>query len=148
MKRVILLYGNPQNGKSTLADRLRDEHGFHKISVDGEYVDFITSVHSAVSFELLGHFIAQHYQTIFSRTPSENVRGWHQHLLQTILAASTQHDAVVVEGFLLYDCKDQLEVALKEHSIRVFQIKAEAFGYVMEHPRLTAQDVAGLGLDN
>jgi hypothetical protein len=105
-------------------------------------------VHPLVFLPLLGQFIAQHYQTIFTRTGSENVQGWHQHLLQTIAVESAQHDSVVVEGFLLFDCKDQLEVALKEQSIHVFQVRAEGFGYILEEPRLTANDVAELGLDN
>jgi dephospho-CoA kinase len=40
MKRVILLHGNPANGKSTLAKRLKDQHEFHAISVDHVYVNF------------------------------------------------------------------------------------------------------------
>jgi len=146
MKRVVLVYGNPDNGKTTLADRLRDEHGFHLISIDDLYVQFIHSVHPLVDMPALGGFIAQHYQTMFSRTGVENVRGWHAHIQHTILDATTQHDAVAAEGFLLFDCKDRIEVALKEQGIRTFQIKAEGLGYVMEAPRLTVRDVAGLGL--
>jgi hypothetical protein len=122
VSRVILVFGNPNNGKSTLIDTLRGEHGFHSIAVDGVYVDFVRTLFPRFFLPELSGCILQHYDSIF-RLDSTRRQVWCQHLLNQVALASTQHPSVVVEGYLLYDCKDAIETELKKGGHRVFQIK-------------------------
>jgi hypothetical protein len=66
-------------------------------------------------------------------------------LLNEIINASDVHKDVVVEGYLLKDCRDKFEVALKEQGRQVFQIRMEGYGAVLEQPRLTVKEIAALG---
>ena len=52
-----------------------------------------------------------------------------------------------VEGYLLKDCRNKFEVALKEQGRQIFQIRMEGHGGMLEQPRLTAKEIAALGRD-
>jgi hypothetical protein len=92
----------------------------------------------------LRHYILQHYEAIFRHEPQRLAR-WHDHLLSKIVETSANHDAVLVEGYLLYDCKDKFSEVLEEQSIRSFRIKAEPFRYVLEHELVSVEEIAALG---
>jgi hypothetical protein len=147
--RVILLFGDPQHGKSRLTDTLRSEHGFHVISVDEVYVDFVRTLFPDFYLKVLGNYILQHYESFFKHDSTRR-QVWWQHLLNQIAQASAVHPSVVVEGYQLYDCKDAIETTLKQGERRVFQIKMERFGatlegYELQPQRLTPDEVAALG---
>jgi len=75
------------------------------------------------------------------------VAEWHSHLLDCIIARSQKHDQLVVEGYLLFDCKDDYEKALTKGSTQVFQIQAKNNLYSSIRGLLTIEQmIASLGL--
>ena len=150
MARVLLVFGPPGHGKTTLAEKLRIEHAFHRMSADDVYVEFVRAYFPTFYFAELRNCILQHYDFIFRLDPARR-QAWCQHLLNGIILAASNHPKVVVDGYQLYDCKDAIETVLKEASHQVFQLKVEDFGatevYQGLQPRLTAAEIAGLGDD-
>jgi broad-specificity NMP kinase len=142
MARIILIFGNPGNGKTTLANRLRAEHGFEVMSVDCLYVEFIKSHYSMLYFDDLSLYIDNHYNEVL-KSHDERVRNWHEHLFKNIVALSRRCDRLVVEGYLLFDCKDDYENRLTERSIRVVQVHAEGHSYSTRS--LSVEQIAWLG---
>ena len=67
MARIFLVFGNPGNGKSTLAKRLNAEHRFDVIAVDNVYVEWVKAFCPPLYFEALANYIAQHYHHILRR---------------------------------------------------------------------------------
>ena len=105
MSLVVLIYGEPGNGKSYLAERLQANHAFAVLGLDEEYVDFIRRQCPGVYFELLDYYIGPHYihilkaqwvsQRFFGR---DFVEEWHTHLQTRVQELSALHDQVAVEG--------------------------------------------------
>jgi hypothetical protein len=143
-RRVILISGDPNHGKSFVADALSEQHGFHVLGVDGIYVEFVRTAVQGLFLQALGQVILQHYDTMLSQS-QQAVEAWHRHLFAQIVLASDQHQALAVEGYLLRDCKDQFEVELKNQGREVFQIRIENRVPILESPRLTVAQVAALG---
>jgi hypothetical protein len=143
MARVLLLFGNPGNGKSPLAVRLKADHGFEVISVDDVYVEWVKSQHRNLYFPELHAHILQHYHSILGSHPGF-VNQWHAYLLALTLERSHEHDRLVVEGYLLFDCKDAYEQELTRRSVQVFQIEAEKYLY-SSSPKLSVEQIASLG---
>jgi hypothetical protein len=143
-RRVILISGYPDQGKSFLGEALRNQHGFHLIQIDGIYVQFIRNACLAVNFPAVSQFIYQHYNQIFVNVQG-GITAWHKHLFDEIIQASEKHRDLAVEGYLLKDCKDQFEIDLKEQGRQVFQIRMQGRVATLESPRLTAGEVADLG---
>ena|SRR5437762_11590839 len=114
MRRAVLVFGNPGNGKSTLADALSKHHGFHPLSVDAIYVAFVANSYPNLSLPDLRLYIAQHYDTIL-RLDAARESAWCSHLTELILAALQEHDAVVADGYLLYQCKDGIQTVFAEN---------------------------------
>jgi hypothetical protein len=146
MNRILLVSGDPNHGKSFLADELEANYQFTVMHVDGVYVRYVEQAYANVFLPDLHLYIAQHYQTIFALDPERQAK-WHQHLLGEVVAAARRHDAVAVEGYLLYDCKDQFEVALKQQSFAVFKIRVKQRAYFLQQRSLSVSDVAMLGLN-
>jgi len=69
-RRVILIFGDPNHGKSHLATQLRDNHGYHVVSLDEVYVKFIQNHYPDFFLPLLREVIAQHYNSIFAQDSS------------------------------------------------------------------------------
>lgn len=63
-RRIVLIYGEPQAGKSTLADELKIKHRFHVISLDEEYPKFVKIQYPNIYLPLLNRVIAQHYMLL------------------------------------------------------------------------------------
>jgi hypothetical protein len=143
-RRVILISGDPNHGKSFLAEALRNQHNFHLLSTDGMYVEFVRTAVQALFLPALGQVILQHYDTMLSQSP-QAVAAWHQHLFEHIVRASDEYGDLAVEGYLLKDCKDRFEVELKTQGRDVFQIRMENKAPILESPRLTVAQVAALG---
>jgi cytidylate kinase len=143
--RVILIHGYPGNGKTTVGKKLQSDHGCHLIEADDAYVGFVKERCGPLYLRELSQVIYQHYNHIFRSFGEDLVLSWHDHLLNQIIQASDAHNDVVVEGYLLKDCRNKFEVALKEQGRQVFQIRMEGFGPVLEQPRLTVKEIAALG---
>ena len=69
---------------------------------------------------------------------------WHSYLLALIIECSQKHDSLVVEGYLLFDCKDTYERQLTKYRAQVFQIHAENHLYSTT-ARLSIEEIASLG---
>jgi dephospho-CoA kinase len=65
-RRVVLVFGDPGNGKSHLATALREEHGYAVLSLDDVYVKFVRERFQALYLPALERVIAQHFQTILA----------------------------------------------------------------------------------
>lgn len=144
-RRVILISGYPNSGKSTFAKRLRDEHGFHLIETDLEYVSFIRQHCKQVDTPALRQIIYQHYNQVFRPLVTDGIAAWHRYLFNQIHQASDAHMDLVVEGYQLKDCRNAFEVQLKEQGRHVFQIVVEDYGAILQPPCLTVAEVAALG---
>jgi hypothetical protein len=143
-RRVILLSGNPNNGKSHLTKALHEQHGFHKIETDDVYVQYVRAFQPNFYLPVLGQVILQHYDYIFSGVPAL-VEQWHTHLLGLIVQASNEHPNIVVEGYLLRDCKDWFALTLREQGRQVFLVRMENRVPVLEQSAgLTVTEVASL----
>lgn len=156
MQRIFLIYGNPGSGKSTLAKNIKGHdiksgQSFELISVDQCYVDFIANEFPALNWEALNEFIAPHYARLkqwrlqfhkgFGRDPIDT---WHQHLLDFIKAKSKLYDNVVVEGYLLGDCKDEFEKQLSDNTRKIIQVQAKEQKYFIGNSALTLQEILKL----
>lgn len=100
MPRVVLIFGDPRQGKSTLADRLGTEHGYHVIHLDGVYVEFVKNRVQTLYLPVLNQVIQQHYNTMLSQSP-EVVQAWADHVASLVEDACRNHERVAVEGYLL-----------------------------------------------
>ena len=128
MARIFLLYGAPNHGKSTLAAKLKTDFGFDVIETDDAYVQFIKTRFPRIYFDDLHLYIAQHYHYVLG-CHADRVREWHEHLLGEIDKRAADCDQLVVEGYLLGDCKDAYEAKLTANGNQVAQIHAEKRSY-------------------
>ena len=100
MSFVVLIHGEPGNGKSYLAEKLQTEHSFAVLGIDETYVDFIRYYCPRLYFELLDYYIGPHYYHILKepREYSKNHLGrdfvgeWHTHLQSRVQELSALHD--------------------------------------------------------
>jgi len=103
--RVILIYGNPGNGKSYLAEKLEKNYGYHRIELDEVYVDFIRSQYASLDSPILRNIIAQHYNLLGAchqcGVHPDALEKWQDHVVSIAENASQQYPLVVVEGYLL-----------------------------------------------
>jgi hypothetical protein len=151
MRRLFLVFGDSGAGKSFLADTLEITHHFDRISVDYEYVEFIRARCPALYFEELRSYIGTQYDGILKNRAfslhqfqRDFVAEWHSHLLDRIRAGIGGCEDLVVEGYLLYDCRHEFEEQLRD-SASVFQIHVENRQYTWRSRVLTAAQIAGLG---
>ena len=145
MSRIILVFGWPGSGKSTLARGLAERHGFHALDVDSTYVAFIKTNYAQSCPPNIAEVILQHYDYGF-RADEARRRTWHQHFLGQIQSAAEQHQSVVVEGYLLGDCRTAFHESLTAQGHVVRHIRAESHTYTEIGPGLTIQQVAALGM--
>ncbi len=151
MKRLILLHGHSQQGKTYLAQQLKDEHAFEMLSLDDLYVEHIRKHCPFLYFPDLRHFIAHHYlyflnikDYVFGKYQRDLVEEWHQHLYAQVAALIANFDHVVVEGWLLRDCLDEV-VKRTTGAARVFPIYVFERTYTYNGSKLTTHEGAALG---
>jgi hypothetical protein len=150
---VLLIFGNPENGKSHLAKELAKQ-GYHHLSVDHTYVDFFREKCPELYFPELRWFIAQHFENILDPRDytirfleRDYASEWHSHLLAFVARTSAEHDRLAVEGYLLKFCLDGLEAKLKP-SAKVSVIKATGRTYRTIGPSLSLEEMVALELEN
>jgi len=143
MAGILLVFGWPGHGKTTLAKTLDADYGFHRIDVDAVYVQFIRAHYPSICPPKIDQVIMGHYDDGFSRHDAYR-RHWHEHFLQQIGAAAALHPKVVVEGYLLHDCRTSFDRALTEQGHEVHHIRAESHTYTEVGSGLTVHEVAAL----
>jgi hypothetical protein len=157
LNRLFLVYGMPGAGKTYMVKTLEEHHAFRRLSVDEAYVEHVRSDWPNLYFPALDDFIQPHYHLMLrcrpyceSRFGRDFVDVWHSYLLSAIRSL-LDADAVnlVVEGYLLYDCREDIEAALRDRA-QVFQILADDKSYFWHKSRwrrnrLSIEDIAALG---
>ncbi len=153
MKRVLLIFGEGDHGKTYLAKTLAAKNSFKHLSLDHIYVDFIKKYCPDLYFKVLNLYIGPHYNNILKhREHSKKFLGrdfiaeWYSHILCQIQAQIEIHDKLAVEGYVLYDSKEELETQL-EYLARVFQIEVKDRQYHWNGQTLDIQAIANLGID-
>jgi hypothetical protein len=68
---------------------------------------------------------------------------WHDHLERLLDRLAAQSDKLVVEGYLLCDCRDHLSAALAR-SARVFQVAVRQRAYYYQNRSRSIEDIAAL----
>ena len=96
---VVLVFGDPGQGKTYLAQTLHGAHGYTVLSLDDVYVQFIRERWPQLDLPALGQVIAQHYQTIL--VPFGGGKSWAAHVAQVVADLSRDNPLLVVEGYLL-----------------------------------------------
>ena len=97
--RVVLVFGDPRNGKSYLAKALREQYGYFVVSLDDVYVQFVQEQFPSLYLPALGQVIAQHYQTMLSVfNGGAAVQAWVSHLAALVTARSIEHRLLVVKA--------------------------------------------------
>ena len=133
MASIVLVYGWPNSGTSALAATLK-ANGFHLIAVDHIYIDFIEAEFPDSAGAYLSRNIRAHYEGGLGQQSSHGMgfrhneaqrHCWHGHLLHQIEAAVANHSQVVVEGYLLRDCRTLLHLHLTSQRHSVVHVRAE-----------------------
>src|SRR3989337_2996610 len=99
--RVILIFGEPDNGKSWLANALASRHGYDIIHIDEVYLEFIRESYPKFYLESLNIVVSQHYEMILKRTHKGAEKAWAQHVVDVITERLKVSNAIAVEGYLL-----------------------------------------------
>lgn len=104
LPRLLLVYGNPGNGKSHLANNiLVSNYGYHHVDGDLTYVDFIHDRHPELYFTRLHRFIGPQYESVVLRWLPEVDAEWWAFLRSRIEGALTKHPKVVASWYRLND---------------------------------------------
>lgn len=153
MKRVLLIYGDPRQGKSGLAGDLAKEFRNEDaiLSVDDLYVEFIKKKCQEFYFKQLRNYIRQHYHYILDaggytkhKFGRDFVNEWHKYLFANISERSARYDDLVVEGYLLVDCHRGLEAHMSQ-TAQVFLVHVSNRTYRVRGKPLTVNEIAALG---
>lgn len=156
MKTVLVwVTGDPGSGKSCLANKLHRDYSFScPLSVDSVYLRFVKEMCPALYFKALHKYIGPHYEHILASKQSSKffygrnfVDEWRNYLYEQIEKKVEKNAKVVVEGYLLKDCKGlrkKLELELPGH---VFDIKAKDCLYYYQGEEYKVDRIARLGSD-
>lgn len=146
MKRLLLIHGDPGSGKTPLGQYLRREYSFEILSLDDLYVKFVEEECPDFYFKKLRNYISQHYHQILdNRGYTEKkfgrnlVKEWHEYLFNTIF--SNKADNLIVEGYLLVDCIDDIEIRMSQIT-QVHQVQVKNGSYTVSGRLMTADDIA------
>jgi len=115
--RIILIFGEPDSGKSYLAGALQDRYGYDVISLDEAYVSFIKEQHPKLYLDSLNLVVSQHYKTVFTALYKRVEKDW----LKYVVALIKEHRSpfVVVEGYLLEPILSEVESKLSKKALVV-----------------------------
>jgi hypothetical protein len=101
-RKVVLIFGDPDSGKSYLAQQLHERYGYAYISLDEVYVRFVEERFPDLYLPAIRYVIAQHFQTMLQPcTRGAGEQAWAEHVASVVEAASSEQPLLAVEGFLL-----------------------------------------------
>jgi 2-phosphoglycerate kinase len=139
---VVLIYGDPGQGKSHLAGKLREEFGYRRITVDDVYVRFIRDRYPDLYFPRLRQFISNHWHAITIDGRLDDLgTAWRNHLYDVIENELRSFPRIVVEGYLVGFALNELKAKL-EKRVAVRIIKAENQKYPMDDKEVTVAEIA------
>jgi hypothetical protein len=99
---------------------------------------------------IMGHYrlMSEHRTYCASEFQRDFVEEWQSHLLQEIkLSLASAVEDLVVEGYLLYDCRNEVEASLATDA-QVFTIHVQDRRYTWERRVISIAEVAALGAPN
>lgn len=99
-KHVLLIFGEPDSGKSWLASELQAHYGYATVALDDVYIQFVQEKYPKLYLESLNIVVSQHYRTILSQE-RHGERDWRKYAIQTIKDTARANALVAVEGYLL-----------------------------------------------
>ena len=151
-RRVFLVYGDPDAGKSYLAKKLEENYSCHRLSLDEAYVQFIKTECHIIYFDALGQYIGPHYDAILredtyslAQFGRSFLAEWLLHLRRRVRALTMFHASVVVEGYVLDDdCRGALQQDLAD-PVEVIPIEVVDHTYFYKGEPVTLEQVAALG---
>lgn len=127
--RAVLVFGEPDSGKSYLATKLRDDYGYSVLSLDEAYVDFIKDKCANLYLPDLMAVISQHYRTILDK---EGHKAWKEYVVAVAKERLAQDMYLVVEGYLLQPILKAVHSALsKTAKVTVINVRDRKY-YVQE----------------
>jgi hypothetical protein len=151
-RRIFLVYGDPDAGKSYLAKKLAENYSCHRLSLDDAYVQFIKVECPMIYFDALGQYIGPHYDAILradayslAQFGRSFLAEWLLHLRRRVRALAMFHASIVVEGYVLdEDCRNALQQDLAD-PVEVFPIEVVDQTYSYKSEPVTLEQVAALG---
>lgn len=99
--RVILIFGDPDSGKSHLAADICEGTDYDAIHIDEVYLDFIKEKYPDLYLNSLALVVSQHYAMILKATEKGVEKVWRDHVISVIKERLAQSPRLVVEGYLL-----------------------------------------------
>ena len=121
-RRAILIFGDPDAGKSWLASQLSGKYiTRHIISLDEVYVEFVKEKLPNLYLPDLMVVIAQHHRTILG---NKERKAWEKYVV-TYVAESLEHEeSIIVEGYLLLPVLDKLQKRLSRMAeVKVIEVR-------------------------
>jgi hypothetical protein len=106
-RRVILIWGEPGQGKSHLAKQLSERCDYHVIGLDDAYIEFVKTRYPDFYLKALNLVIAQHYRYMLRvwdhpRGAAEGaMSSWGDWVASLAENATREYPFVAIEGYLL-----------------------------------------------
>lgn len=153
-KRVVLLTGIPDQGKTHLMTRLEKEASCTSLCVDIAYNEFIKTQCPAMYFENLHSYVGPHYDSMienlddysFVKSGRNFDAEWRAHLISRIQTLVSACDRVAAAGYLLKaQVVSQIHAALAPHA-RVHAVSVTNRRYFLGTKKLTFEQVSALFL--
>jgi hypothetical protein len=151
-KRLLMLTGLPQQGKTHLMERLEREASCTGLRVDAVYCNFIKTQCPAMYFENLPDYVGPHYDSMiegldaysFLKSGRYFDAEWRAYLVRRIQNHAAENDRAVVDGYLLKTrVVGQIQGALAPLA-RVNAVSVEGRRYFLGRKELTFEQVAEL----
>ena len=146
-RRVVLIFGNPENGKSYLANQLHVNYGYHLVRLDRVYVEFVQTRYPILYLPALNQVIAQHYNMILvpcdrAGIAPRAVAAWRDHVASLAEEVSRQSHLVAIEGYLLAPVLDAVQERLTGTAV-VTTVEAHQWRYLVAGMAKTIEQIHG-----
>ena len=94
---VILIFGNPDSGKSWLANKMSHD----VIHVDDAYVSFVKEHYPKAYLGHLNLVVSQHYKAVLKATAKGVDKAWAAYMTALVKEKLNRTSVLIVEGYLL-----------------------------------------------
>ena len=138
MNRIVLIFGDPDSGKSWLANELHDRYGYNVLSVDELYIQFIKEDYPKLYLESLNLVVSQHYKQVLKATEKDGEKRWREYVVSFIKENFNHTSLLAVEGYLLLPVLKYVRSKLSQRGTRV------AVVYVHDRKYYSDSDIEGI----